>query len=182
REPRLAERLRDANDAARALDAANAALARYRWPGNVRELQNVIERIAVELADAGERGDAAVSADTLRAIAPEVFALDTLGGFGSFGSFGAAAAGGGHGDASGGDIDADADARRPTLVQRRRRAEADEIRAALDACGGDRDRACARLGISKTTLWRKLAASEGKARGNKRGGGHGGDNDEGAGA
>ncbi|CAJ8946850.1 propionate catabolism operon regulatory protein PrpR [Burkholderia pseudomallei] len=180
REPRLAERLRDANDAARALDAANAALARYRWPGNVRELQNVIERIAVELADAGERGDAAVSADTLRAIAPEVFALDTLGGFGSFGS----AAGGGHGDASGGDIDADADAdaRRPTLVQRRRRAEADEIRAALDACGGDRDRACARLGISKTTLWRKLAASEGKARGNKRGGGHGGDNDEGAGA
>ncbi|MBF3724718.1 propionate catabolism operon regulatory protein PrpR, partial [Burkholderia pseudomallei] len=143
REPRLAERLRDANDAARALDAANAALARYRWPGNVRELQNVIERIAVELADAGERGDAAVSADTLRAIAPEVFALDTLGGFGSFGSFGAAAAGGGHGDASGGDIDADADARRPTLVQRRRRAEADEIRAALDACGGDRDRACA---------------------------------------
>ncbi|WP_038762915.1 propionate catabolism operon regulatory protein PrpR [Burkholderia pseudomallei] len=182
REPRLAERLRDANDAARALDAANAALARYRWPGNVRELQNVIERIAVELADAGERGDAAVSADTLRAIAPEVFALDTLGGFGSFGSFGAAAAGGGHGDASGGDIDADADARRPTLVQRRRRAEADEIRAALDACGGDRDRACARLGISKTTLWRKLAASEGKARGNRRGGGHGGDNDEGAGA
>ncbi|WP_042958397.1 propionate catabolism operon regulatory protein PrpR [Burkholderia pseudomallei] len=182
REPRLAERLRDANDAARALDAANAALARYRWPGNVRELQNVIERIAVELADAGERGDAAVSADTLRAIAPEVFALDTLGGFGSFGS----AVGGGHGDASGGDIDvdvdADADARRPTLVQRRRRAEADEIRAALDACGGDRDRACARLGISKTTLWRKLAASEGKARGNKRGGGHGGDNDEGAGA
>ncbi|WP_308410841.1 helix-turn-helix domain-containing protein, partial [Burkholderia pseudomallei] len=127
-----------------------------------------------------ERGDAAVSADTLRAIAPEVFALDTLGGFGSFGS----AAGGGHGDASGGDIDvdADADARRPTLVQRRRRAEADEIRAALDACGGDRDRACAMLGISKTTLWRKLAASEGKARGNKRGGGHGGDNDEGAGA
>lgn len=70
-------------------------------------------------------------------------------------------------------------------MQRRRRAEADEIRAALDACGGDRDRACAMLGISKTTLWRKLAASEGKARGNKRGergGGHGGDNDEGAGA
>ncbi|WP_455777212.1 helix-turn-helix domain-containing protein, partial [Burkholderia stabilis] len=25
-------------------------------------------------------------------------------------------------------------------------------------CGGDRDRACAMLGISKTTLWRKLSA------------------------
>ncbi|WP_290370764.1 helix-turn-helix domain-containing protein, partial [Burkholderia vietnamiensis] len=37
------------------------------------------------------------------------------------------------------------------------RAEADEIRAVLDACGGDRDRACAMLGISKTTLWRKLS-------------------------
>ncbi|MBN3788997.1 helix-turn-helix domain-containing protein, partial [Burkholderia sp. Ac-20353] len=45
-----------------------------------------------------------------------------------------------------------------TLQARRRRAEADEIRAALDACGGDRDRACAMLGISKTTLWRKLSA------------------------
>ncbi|MDW4746755.1 hypothetical protein NQ344_26865, partial [Escherichia coli] len=45
-----------------------------------------------------------------------------------------------------------------TLHARRRRAEADEIRAVLDACGGDRDRACAMLGISKTTLWRKLSA------------------------
>ncbi|ESS37787.1 Propionate catabolism operon regulatory protein PrpR [Burkholderia cenocepacia KC-01] len=51
---------------------------------------------------------------------------------------------------------ADDDAR--TLQARRRRAEADEIRAVLDACGGDRDRACAMLGISKTTLWRKLSA------------------------
>ncbi len=50
----------------------------------------------------------------------------------------------------------DDDAR--TLQARRRRAEADEIRAVLDACGGDRDRACAMLGISKTTLWRKLSA------------------------
>ncbi|WP_009914171.1 helix-turn-helix domain-containing protein, partial [Burkholderia humptydooensis] len=154
------------NDAARALDAANAALIRYRWPGNVRELQNVIERIAVELADANERGSAAVSVDTLRAIAPEVLALD---------AFAAGGDGGRGGGANVGHADGDADARRPTLVQRRRRAEADEIRAALDACGGDRDRTCAMLGISKTTLWRKLAASEGSARGGRRGsGGSGG--------
>ncbi|MBU9308053.1 propionate catabolism operon regulatory protein PrpR [Burkholderia multivorans] len=136
REPRLAERLRDADDAARVLGAVQPTLTRYRWPGNVRELQNVIERIAVELAEAADEGDAAapcaaLAADALQTIAPELFAAPPDGG------------------------DAE-DAQ--TLQARRRRAEADEIRAVLDACGGDRDRACAMLGISKTTLWRKLSA------------------------
>ncbi|KVT49950.1 propionate catabolism operon regulatory protein PrpR [Burkholderia ubonensis] len=136
REPRLADSLRDAGDAARVLDAAQAILMRYRWPGNVRELQNVIERIAVELAEeAGDDGQAApcgvLDSDALQAIAPELFASPA-------------------------DAGADPDDA-PTLQARRRRAEADEIRAALDACGGDRDRACAMLGISKTTMWRKLS-------------------------
>ncbi|KVH36336.1 propionate catabolism operon regulatory protein PrpR [Burkholderia cepacia] len=135
REARLAERLRDADDAARVLGATQAALARYRWPGNVRELQNVIERIAVELAEEADENDPAAACgtldpDALQAIAPELFAAPA--------------------DAA--DTD---DAQ--TLYARRRRAEADEIRAVLDACGGDRDRACAMLGISKTTLWRKLS-------------------------
>jgi propionate catabolism operon transcriptional regulator len=47
----------------------------------------------------------------------------------------------------------------PTLRERAQRAQADEVRAALDAFDGDRDKACAALGISKTTLWRKLNAS-----------------------
>jgi transcriptional regulator, propionate catabolism operon regulatory protein len=46
-----------------------------------------------------------------------------------------------------------------TLRERSLSAQADEIRAALEACGGDRDRVCALLGISKTTLWRRLAAT-----------------------
>jgi propionate catabolism operon transcriptional regulator len=46
-----------------------------------------------------------------------------------------------------------------TLRERSRRVEADEVRAALEACGGDRDRVCRMLGISKTTLWRKLNAA-----------------------
>jgi propionate catabolism operon transcriptional regulator len=46
-----------------------------------------------------------------------------------------------------------------TLRQRSRRVEADEIRAALGAFNGDRDQACEALGISKTTLWRKLNAA-----------------------
>ncbi len=58
----------------------------------------------------------------------------------------------------------DREAAAPTLGERRRRVEADAIRAVLDACGGDRERACAVLGISKTTLWRKLAAVEGGQR------------------
>jgi propionate catabolism operon transcriptional regulator len=159
RETRLAERLRDAGEAARALAAVEAILMRYRWPGNVRELQNVIERIAVELAEDTDDGDApnaraeagampVLAPDALRAIAPELFAAPP----------------GGNDDAD----DAD-DTRTQTLHARRRRAEADEIRAALDACGGDRDRVCAMLGISKTTLWRKLAA-DGATGKNKAGG------------
>ncbi|MBS6362541.1 propionate catabolism operon regulatory protein PrpR [Burkholderia sp.] len=136
REPRLAERLRDADDAARVLDQTQSVLMHYRWPGNVRELQNVIERIAVELADeTAENGASgtggALDPDALRAVAPELFAAAAM--------------------SDGRDDDA------PTLQARRRRAEADEIRAALDACDGDRDRACAMLGISKTTMWRKLS-------------------------
>ncbi|SAL24100.1 propionate catabolism operon regulatory protein PrpR [Caballeronia peredens] len=43
-----------------------------------------------------------------------------------------------------------------TLKERAKRTQADEVRAMLDAFDGDRDKACAALGISKTTLWRKL--------------------------
>ena len=48
----------------------------------------------------------------------------------------------------------------PTLRERTLSAQADEIRAALDACGGDRERVCEQLGISKTTLWRRLRAAK----------------------
>ena len=93
------------------LGVTQAALVRYRWPGNVRELQNVIERIAVELAEEVDESDPAAACgaldpDALQAIAPELFAApaDT----------------------------ADSDDAQ-TLHARRRRAEADEIRAVLDA-------------------------------------------------
>jgi transcriptional regulator, propionate catabolism operon regulatory protein len=42
------------------------------------------------------------------------------------------------------------------LKARVRRTQADEIRAALERYDGDRDKTCEALGISKTTLWRKL--------------------------
>ncbi|GAB7524453.1 propionate catabolism operon regulatory protein PrpR [Paraburkholderia sp. 2C] len=139
REPRLAAHLGSAAQAARVLAGVHEPLARHAWPGNVRELQNVIERIVVELVESdastasaardARGGVLALSVDDLRAIAPEVF------------------------------HDAAQTSRALTLRQRSRRVEADEIRTALEACGGDRDRVCELLGISKTTLWRKLNAA-----------------------
>ncbi|MBN3725029.1 helix-turn-helix domain-containing protein, partial [Burkholderia sp. Ac-20379] len=138
-------RVRDAADAARIVAPVVSTLARHRWPGNVRELQNVIERIAVELAEDDGGGDGlALPPDALRAIAPELFAP---------------------GEMADTDTLAAPTNAAPTLHERRRRVEADEIRAVLDACGGDRERACAVLGISKTTLWRKLAAASNTASG-----------------
>ncbi|HEY2023452.1 propionate catabolism operon regulatory protein PrpR [Paraburkholderia sp.] len=144
REPRLAARVPDAQAAARMLAGLGASLRRYAWPGNVRELQNVIERIAVELADveadphadtitlaADPREDAAiVTRDMLRAVAPEIV-----------------------------EPAARAKPAALTLRERSRHVEADQIRAALAAHDGDRDAVCAALGISKTTLWRKLNAA-----------------------
>ncbi|MGF6674022.1 propionate catabolism operon regulatory protein PrpR [Paraburkholderia tuberum] len=132
REPRLAARVPDAQTAARMLEGLGPALRRHAWPGNVRELQNVIERIVVELADGDADTDASaalVTRDMLRAIAPEV--VEPV---------------------------ARAKPAALTLRERSRHVEADEIRAVLAVHDGDRDAACAALGISKTTLWRKLNA------------------------
>ncbi|MCP3720656.1 propionate catabolism operon regulatory protein PrpR [Paraburkholderia sp. CNPSo 3281] len=137
REPRVAVRIRTPEDAARTLALVSGALARHAWPGNVRELQNVVERMVVELADTEEEG---LTPDVLRSIAPEVFE--------SRHAASGAAATAGEGAL--------------TLRERSLNTEADEIRAALDACNGDRDRACEMLGISKTTLWRRLSAAKGK--------------------
>jgi propionate catabolism operon transcriptional regulator len=134
REPRLSARIRGTEAAASVLAGVQEVLGGYAWPGNVRELQNVIERIVVELADdeTSNGGLAALDVGTLRTIAPELFAENVSG------------------------RGASADAK--TLRERSRHVEADQIRAALAACNGDRDAACQLLGISKTTLWRKLNA------------------------
>jgi transcriptional regulator, propionate catabolism operon regulatory protein len=133
REPRLTARIHQTGDALEVLAPVSESLGRHSWPGNVRELQNVIERIAVELADSAHQGESDAQLDNvvLQSIAPELFESQE-------GRAAAAAM---------------------TLRQRSRRVEADEIRAALDAFNGDRDQVCEALGISKTTLWRKLNAA-----------------------
>ena len=137
REPRVALRLRTAEAAAQTLAPVSDWLVRHDWPGNVRELQNVVERIVVELADSD---DGIVTPEVLRAIAPEVCLAH------------AARAADRGGEAHG----AAREEAAPTLRERSLTAQAEAIRAALDACGGDRERVCALLGISKTTLWRRL--------------------------
>jgi len=130
REPRLANRVRGSEAAERLIADIGQSLCRYGWPGNVRELQNVVERIAVELADA-DGPDAMLeplASEAMRAIVPELFVRARRG-----------------------------EVETRTLRERSRHIEADEVRAALAACGGDREAACAMLGISKTTLWRKLS-------------------------
>ncbi len=143
REPRVAVRIRTPEDAARTLALVSDALAQHTWPGNVRELQNVVERMVVELADSEED---VLTPDVLRSIAPEVFeSRRAANGAAAVAAIAAIAAEGAL-----------------TLRERSLNTEADEIRAALDACNGDRDRACEMLGISKTTLWRRLSAAKGK--------------------
>ncbi|MDR5878749.1 propionate catabolism operon regulatory protein PrpR [Caballeronia sp. LZ032] len=128
RDETLGRRLPDRDAVGKALAPLQAALGAYRWPGNVRELQNVIERVAVEMAHLPGRSgrEPKLSLDDFAAFAPEVF-----------------------------DTAQDADANRG-LRQMSRTAEADQVRATLNEYGGDRDAACRALGISKTTLWRKL--------------------------
>ncbi len=107
-------------------ELARRALLDHAWPGNVRELQNSIER-AVILADGNEIG-----AEHLR-LRPSGPGGPTLG-----------------------DV---LDLTGPLAEVRERaasRAEEEAIRRALEDAGGDRSVAAERLGISASTLQRRL--------------------------
>ncbi|WP_245503534.1 propionate catabolism operon regulatory protein PrpR [Aquabacterium lacunae] len=110
----------------------------HGWPGNVRELENIIERLLVASVLPGQLPDAG----TLKRLAPELFdavpmpvasALRT----GQQGQPAAAAA-----------------------VTRPQPSEG-ELLKALQAHGGDRQAVARHLGISRTTLWRRLKSMSG---------------------
>jgi DNA-binding NtrC family response regulator len=99
------------------------------WPGNIRQLQNFVERLVV-FADAPVIGEADVDRELARSatITPAITPSPT-------------------GDSGGGG----------TLDERRRRAEGDALREALDRVRGNRTAAARILGVSRRTLYNMLA-------------------------
>ena len=102
------------------------AATRYDWPGNVRELENLLERL---LAYAGDEPGAAPRVQSL----PERLRLIAPELF-----------------------DGPSESSPQGLQQLQTAQEVDHLRQVLAACGGDRQQAARQLGISRTTLWRKL--------------------------
>ena len=102
------------------------ALERYSWPGNVREMENVIERVIAFYSGLGGIEDEA----TLPTVLPELFSAQPDPSHGPEGP--------------------------PALRTLSRVAELAHVRKMLADCGGDHAMAAQRLGISRTTLWRKL--------------------------
>ncbi|MFO0754941.1 MAG: sigma 54-interacting transcriptional regulator [Byssovorax sp.] len=123
------------NRAARLSRDAVLVLERYGWPGNVRELENAIE-YAVALC---QRHTIQVED-----LPPEISGLDERAGpVSSHASKGVEAKGAEAKDAAGEAAPGD---------------EATAIRAALEAHRWHHARAAAELGMSRTTLWRKMRA------------------------
>ncbi|ELX13346.1 propionate catabolism operon regulatory protein PrpR [Janthinobacterium sp. HH01] len=111
-------------------------LQRYDWPGNVRELRNLAERLALFLA-----------AEPLQALTP-AFVLSVAPELAARAAPLLSDTGAAPGDTA------------PPLPAQRRSAES--ISAVLARFGGRRDAAADYLGISRTTLWRKLRAETGE--------------------
>ncbi|WP_458764028.1 propionate catabolism operon regulatory protein PrpR [Cupriavidus basilensis] len=130
--------------------AVRARLAGYGWPGNIRELENVTERIAVLVA--GRKLAPRDLLNELQAAAPELFGPEPQGDPGPpAGGLRSAAAKGSAGG-TGGDDSTEAG----SLAGVARVSQAEHIRRVLAECGGNRAAACHQLGISATTLWRRL--------------------------
>ncbi|POA48302.1 propionate catabolism operon regulatory protein PrpR [Pseudomonas sp. MPR-ANC1] len=116
--------------AAATLDALLPYLLRHSWPGNVRELENVIERAMLSTDEIFR--DYGVDEQYLAHVLPELWEGLSP----------------------------------PTAQQKPPRsndlqaigktAQLQHIQATLESCQGNLDEAARRLGISRTTLWRRL--------------------------
>jgi propionate catabolism operon transcriptional regulator len=116
------------------LQACASVLQSYQWPGNVRELRNLMQRVALFLSV--EPLQALTPAFLLK-LAPEIAPSSTAG---------AATASGA--------VPSDA------LIAPRTCSDSAEVAAALARFNGNRAEAAAFLGISRTTLWRRIKSSQ----------------------
>ncbi len=161
-----------------ALRALLPLLAAHDWPGNVRELENVIERMALECLLTGGVPPVAVLRDVVEPAGPGGAGNEAVAGgrrapgAGDLASgvepgdetlAGAvdgivdqAGTGAGTGAADQGPPSRAAASRSLDAVQRA--SELRHIREILAAHGGNQVAAARELGISRTTLWRKLRA------------------------
>jgi propionate catabolism operon transcriptional regulator len=112
------------------LDAeATQRLCGYAWPGNVRELRNLVDRLRIHWPrDAGP-----LPLPQLLHWMPELEAIPAA----QLPMQGTAAA---------------------AIAGSPPRPDSDALRQLLADCNGNREQLCARLGISRTTLWRWLRA------------------------
>jgi propionate catabolism operon regulatory protein PrpR len=121
----------------------------YSWPGNIRELENLIERIMV-FRDPGGRG-LPVSPPELMEMAPELFAADGTARLDTMRQESGCESGVGREEDLG-----DFALRSAAAAE----GERQRLLAALRECGGNRDQAASLLGISRTTLWRRMRKLE----------------------
>ncbi len=125
------------------LDRLGPGLLDHHWPGNVRELENVLERAAL-LWDAGD----AASIDLKTVIGPAL--ADGAEAPAQTRPSAGAGPQAGHGK----------QAKETSLRTLGRASEAEHVRRALEAFGGNMKQAAAALGISRSTLWRRLREAD----------------------
>lgn len=108
------------------IDSLSAYLARCQWPGNVRELENVMERAAVVFSDAAEFDGTPSGPDLMRAMFDDDEVLVT-----------------GLSDTSAVQV----------LNHSKQKLQLLQI---IDQCDGNLTEAAKKLGINRSTLWRRL--------------------------
>ena len=107
---------------------------RYQWPGNVRELENIVERAILSVQDFSRAQS--IDAQQLRYLIPEIFDNDS--------------------------VEDDEQVVAPTQPNLRavvRASEVEHVREVLSRHGGNKNQAAQALGISRSTLWRRLNAN-----------------------
>jgi propionate catabolism operon transcriptional regulator len=113
----------------RLLNALLPRLMTYHWPGNIRELENIIERAALSAEDLLQ--GAVIDDRNLALVIPELLKGQAL-------------------------LQAPDEAPVTDLKSIAREKEKQYVREMLKACDGNLAQTAAQLGISRSTLWRRL--------------------------